>query len=90
MSLYKRGNIYWTKFGLRGQIFRQSLGTSDPDKARRKETQLIAKAAQGKLRAWTDPFERLPFHRGIRIRTGLERSSAICATTSRRSRRQRR
>ena len=24
---------------------------------------MIAQAAQGKLRAWTDPFERLPFHR---------------------------
>jgi integrase len=63
MSLYKRGNVYWTKFGLRGQIFRHSLRTSDPEKAKRKETQFIAQAAQGKLRAWTDPFERLPFHR---------------------------
>jgi integrase len=63
MSLYKRGSVYWTKFGLKGQIFRQSLRTSDPEKAKRKETQLIAQAAQGKLRSWTDPFERLPFHR---------------------------
>jgi integrase len=62
VSLYKRGNVYWTKFGIKGQIFRQSLGTSDLEKATRKETQVIARAAQGKLRAWTDPFERLPFH----------------------------
>ena len=62
MSLYKRGNVYWTKFGIKGEIFRQSLKTSDPEKARRKEIQVIAEAAQGKLRAWTDPFERLPFH----------------------------
>ena len=37
MSLYKRGNVYWTKFGVKGEIFRQSLKTSDPEKARRKE-----------------------------------------------------
>jgi integrase len=63
VSLYRRGNVYWTEFGIKGEIFRQSLKTSDPEKARRKEIQVYAEAAQGKLRAWTDPFERLPFHR---------------------------
>jgi len=62
MSLYQRGNVYWTKFGIKGELFRQSLKTSDPEKAKRKEIQVIADAAQGKLRAWTDPFERLAFH----------------------------
>jgi hypothetical protein len=41
------------------------------EKSKRKETQLIAQAAQGKVRAWTGPFERLPFHRDDSDREGL-------------------
>ena len=63
MSLYKRGNIYWTRFGINGEIFRKSLETSDPEKAKREERKLLLEADRGQLRPKKESFGSLPFHR---------------------------
>ena len=63
MSLYKRGNVYWTCFGINGETFRKSLETSDPEKARREERRLLLEASRGQLRARKQSFASLPFHR---------------------------
>src|SRR6185437_626714 len=62
MSIYKRGNVYWVRFGFNGQDFRQSLETSDWQEAKRFERKLIAEAQEGKLSPVKDSFGRLPFH----------------------------
>ncbi len=48
-SLRKRGYIWWTHFGCKGQFFRRSLGTSDRSGATREAEKLIALAETGKL-----------------------------------------
>jgi hypothetical protein len=50
-SLRKRGLVWWTHFGLEGQFFRFSLGTSDKSKAQREARRLIALARAGKITA---------------------------------------
>jgi hypothetical protein len=50
-SLRKRGYIWWTHFGCKGQYFRRSLGTSDRSKATRAAEKLIALAEAGKIQA---------------------------------------
>jgi hypothetical protein len=50
-SLRKRGYIWWTHFGCKGQFFRRSLGTSDRKKAKRKAEKLIALAEAGKIQS---------------------------------------
>jgi integrase len=72
MSIYKRGNVYWTKFGLYGQIFRESLRTSDWQEAKDEEKRLIAKAQEGKILGIApgvpaDQFARLPFAAAVEL-----------------------
>jgi hypothetical protein len=50
-SLRKRGLVWWTHFGFKGQFFRFSLGTSDKSKAQREAKRLIALAKTGKITA---------------------------------------
>ena len=50
-SLRKRGHIWWTHFGCRGQFFRRSLCTSNRSTAEREAAQLIALAEAGKIQA---------------------------------------
>jgi integrase len=61
MSLYKRGHVYWTVFGIDGAIFRKPLGTSNWQEAKRKEKELMSEAETGKVSASGTPFARLPF-----------------------------
>lgn len=42
MSIEKRGNIYWCDFTVRGQRFRESLGTSDKEIAKERHDKLKA------------------------------------------------
>jgi hypothetical protein len=51
VSIYKRGAVYWARFGFNGQDVRQSLGTSDWQKAKRLERKLIVEAHEGKTAA---------------------------------------
>jgi integrase len=62
VSIYKRGAVYWARFGFNGQDVRQSLGTSDWQEAKRLERKLIVEAHEGKLPPVKDSFGRLPFH----------------------------
>ena len=61
MSVYKRGNVYWTKFRVSGQLFRQSLKTSNRREATDLERDAIEQARK-KVRPQTDDFALLPFH----------------------------
>ena len=71
MSLYKRGDVYWARFGIRGCDIRESLHTSDWQQAKMKERELLAKALKGRVRPAKDAsFGRLPFH--------LDRPCAKC------------
>lgn len=56
-SLRKRGCIWWTHFGCKGQFFRRSLGTSDRSKATREAETLIALAEAGKIQATASSIE---------------------------------
>ncbi len=61
MSLYKRGDTYWTDFSVNGQRFRVSLDTSDWREAQRQEKEKIADAHQGKIAPSSQQFSRLSF-----------------------------
>ena len=52
-SLRKRGIIWWTHFGFKGQFFRRSLGTSNRTEAKLEASKLIALAEAGKIQATT-------------------------------------
>jgi hypothetical protein len=58
-SLRKRGHVWWTHFGFKGDFFRFSLGTSDRSKAKREAKRLISLAMAGKITATaSSPDER--------------------------------
>jgi hypothetical protein len=61
MSLKKRGKPWHTDFMVDGQRFRQSLDTSDWREAQRKEKELIAQAAQGRLATGILQFAKFAF-----------------------------
>jgi integrase len=61
MSLYKRGDTYWTDFSVNGQRFRVSLDTSDWREAQRLQKERITEASQGKLAPASQQFARLAF-----------------------------
>src|SRR5690242_9951923 len=87
MSIYKRGNVYWTHFGLKGQDLRQSLRTSHWQEAKREGKKLIAKAEAGKIIGRVagvapDYFSRLPFAVAVeQYRT--DRKPYLSASTAR-------
>ena len=70
-SLRKRGRVWWTHFGFKGQFFRFSLGTSDRSKAKREAKKLIALAVAGKISA----VARTPADRKARRSASLKRSN---------------
>jgi integrase len=49
MSLWKRGDWYWTDFTLKGERFRLPLDTKDWREAGEREKELIAQAGEGKV-----------------------------------------
>src|SRR5437764_14102852 len=51
MSLWKRGRQYWTDFTVAGQRYRKRLGTTNLQKAKRRERDLIDDAGRGLLAA---------------------------------------
>ncbi len=61
MSLWKRGNWYWTDFSASGTRYRLPLGTKDPREAKRLEKEKIANAQTGKLTPSTVSFARQGF-----------------------------
>jgi len=61
MSLYKRGRKWWVHFEKDGQIFRQSLRTSDWQEAKKREKELIRDAGSGKASPGKEPFARMEF-----------------------------
>jgi integrase len=65
VALKKRGKTWHTHFFVDGQRFRQSLETSDWREAQAKEKVLISAASQGKLRASSEDFARLPFEDAV-------------------------
>lgn len=94
MALRKRGKTWHTHFFVNGQRFRQSLETSDWREAQRKEKELIAQAAQGKLASGTQQFARLTFAEAAQknladriahlaprsVQTERERLKPLCAS----------
>lgn len=61
MSLWKRGDWYWTDFSVNGTRYRLPLTTKDPREAKRLEKEKIADAQGGKLAPSTLNFARLGF-----------------------------
>ena len=51
MSLWKRGRQYWTDFTVAGQRYRKRLGTTNLQKAKKRERGLIDNAGRGLLAA---------------------------------------
>src|SRR4051812_37122202 len=49
MSLWKRGRQYWTDFTVAGQRYRKRLGTTNLQKAKKRERDLIDNAGRGLL-----------------------------------------
>ena len=71
-SLRRRGLVWWTHFGFKGQFFRFSLGTSDRSRAKRQAKKLIALAEAGKISA----VAQTPAERSARRSASLKRSHA--------------
>ena len=61
MSLFKRGNIYWTDFSVNGVRYRMSLDTTDWREAQSREKEKITEASQGKIAPSNQQFARLAF-----------------------------
>lgn len=61
MSLWKRGDWYWTDFSVNGTRYRIPLHTQDGREAKRLEKEKIADAQGGKLAPSTLNFARLGF-----------------------------
>jgi hypothetical protein len=81
-SLRKRGLVWWTHFGFKGQFFRFSLGTSDRSRAKRQAKKLIALAEAGKISA----VAKTPAERSDRRSASLKRSHTdpkVSAATTR-------
>src|SRR5258705_13385327 len=51
MSLWKRGRQYWTDFTVAGQRYRKRLGTTNLQRAKKRERELIENADRGLLSA---------------------------------------
>ena len=51
MSLWKRGHQYWTDFTVAGQRYRKRLGTTNLQRAKKRERELIENAGRGLLTA---------------------------------------
>src|SRR6267142_3634307 len=51
MSLWKRGRQYWTDFTVAGQRYRKRLGTTNLQRAKKRERELIENAGRGLLTA---------------------------------------
>ena len=54
MSLYKRGNTYWTMFVEAGELYRKSTGRTTEREAKKRERELIEDARSGSLTAKTE------------------------------------
>jgi len=61
MSLWKRGDWYWTDFSVNGTRYRLPLHTQDGREAKRLEKEKIADAQTGKLAPSSLNFARLGF-----------------------------
>jgi hypothetical protein len=48
-TLYKRGKVYWVHFGMNGQDFRLSCETEKLPDAKRKISELLSQAREGKI-----------------------------------------
>src|SRR5208282_3728478 len=93
MAIYKRGGVWWARFTINGQKFRQSLDTSDRREALNEEKVRIGRASEGKLAAPGTPFIRLKVSEAIEryiadrkprlapktVQTELERAKVINA-----------
>lgn len=80
--IYKRGNIYWTKFGWEGETYRISLDTANEKQALAREREKIAEAMGGKVLARRDDFSKMTLEQALNqlaANRRLQRASSTVA-----------
>jgi hypothetical protein len=82
-SLRKRGHIWWTHFGSKGQFFRRSLGTSDRSEAKREAAKLIALAEAGKIQATASSVDERSKQKSASLEKSYADKKLLSAATKR-------
>jgi integrase len=80
MSLYKRGNVWWTQFTVHGQRYQKSLEKKRRREAIDEERKLIGQAEKGILSVNMTDFARLTFGAAVELYLA-DRESCVSSKT---------